>query len=447
MRSIFARLFLRFSVMILLSFVGVFVTRAIVARSPGGDGGSRSLRLQLRDATGAYERGGRAALSDYLARMTEAYGSRYFLLDGAGRDLVTGVDRSNLLGREKPSIQIPYLGRTSQTRSVSSPDRRYSIVNISQRHFNVAEFLSYYAWTFLSILLLSWWIAVDVGSPVRKLRLAVERFGRGDLSARTDLKRTDELGELARAFDRMSDRIQALVTSERRLLQDISHELRSPLARLSCAIELARTTDNRDEAIARIHKESRRLNSLVGQLLEVASAEGDPGAMRREPVALKHLVTELLDECRIEAEAKNCRFNFAAKADPEVRGDTELLRRAVENVLRNAIRYAPEHTAIEVQLTAADGLARLEIRDYGKGVPRESLTDIFKPFFRVESHRGDQGVGLGLALAQRAIGLHQGTMVAENMSPGLLVRIELPAESLAEADAEALGYASSNQTL
>ena len=100
----------------------------------------------------------------------------------------------------------------------------------------------------------------------------------------------------------------------------------------------------------------------------------------------------------------------------------------MENIVRNAIRYAPEHTPIEVQLRAANHTARLTVRDYGQGVPRELLSDIFKPFFRVESHRGDKGVGLGLALAQRAIGLHQGTIVAENSSPGLFIRVELPAE-------------------
>ena len=433
MRSIFGTIFLRFSAMIVLSFLATFVTRIVVTRTAGSDSPTRLLKLQLQDARAAYERGGSPELSSYLARAAEAYGSQFFMVDETGKDLVTGEDRSSFLIREKSSIQIPYLGHTSQRRTLSSSDKKFSLVNVSQRHFNLPEFLSYYAWTFLSILVLSWWIAMDLGSPVRKLRLTVERFGQGDLSARIDSKRTDELGDLAKAFDHMSGRIQALLTSERRLLQDISHELRSPLARLSCAIELARTTENRDEAIARIHiarihKESRRLNSLVGQLLEVASAEGDPAAMRRDPVDLVQLVAEIVDEGRIEAEAKRCWLTFGGGVELEVRGDSELLRRAFENVLRNAIRYAPDGTAVEVQLTIRDRLACLTIRDYGKGVPGEFLSDIFKPFFRVESHRGDQGVGLGLALAQRAIGLHPGTVRAENSSPGLMITIELPVE-------------------
>ena len=428
MRSIFGNIFFRFSAMLLLSFLGTFVTRIVLTRAAVNEGPSRLLKMQFQDTRGAYERGGPAMLKAYLARAADAYGSQFYLLDGSGKDLATGEDRSNFLAPEKPSIQIPYLGHTSQRRTLNSADKKFWLVNVSQRRFNLPEFLSYYAWTFLSILLLSWWIAMDIGSPVRKLRLTVERFGRGDLSARIASKRTDELGDLGKAFDNMSSRIQALLTSERRLLQDISHELRSPLARLSCAIELARTTDNRDEAISRIHKESRRLNRLVGQLLEVASAEGDPGAMRRDPVDLNQLTAEIVDECRIEAEAKQCRLTFAAEADVEIRGDSELLRRAVENALRNAIRYAPDSSAVEVRLTSGNGLANLTIRDYGKGVPSELLSDIFKPFFRVESHRGDQGVGLGLALAQRAIGLHQGTVRAQNSSPGLSIIIELPAE-------------------
>jgi two-component system sensor histidine kinase CpxA len=351
--------------------------------------------------------------------------------------MITGISQADLLERENSSIYIPYLGHTAQRRRVRSADGRSWLVTLTQSRFNVTEFLSYYAWTFLSILLLSWWIAVNLGSPVRKIRLVVEQFGRGDLSARIQSRRTDELGELARAFDQMSDRIQHLLTSERRLLQDISHELRSPLARLSCAIELGRTAESREEAIGRIHKESKRLNSLVGQLLEVASAEGDPAGMRKERIGLSVLLASLLEDCRIEADACNVRFTFTASTESVVNGDRELLRRAMENILRNAIRYAPERTSIDVTLTGAGDVAIIDVRDYGKGVPGELLSDIFKPFFQVENHRGEAGVGLGLALAQRAIGLHQGKVHAENRFPGLLVQVELPAECIASPTVEA----------
>src|SRR5205085_10129229 len=138
-------------------------------------------------------------------------------------------------------------------------------------------------------------------SPVRALQKAVERFGRGDLTARVGSARRDELGQLARTFDQMAERIETLVAAERRLLLDISHELRSPLARLGVAVELARTGENLETALNRIQKESDRLNALVGQLLQVTRAEGDPSSLRRNPVQLDDLVQQLVNDSLIEA--------------------------------------------------------------------------------------------------------------------------------------------------
>jgi signal transduction histidine kinase len=426
-RSIFRIIFLRFLVMLALSFLGTFATRSIITRSPGVETLNRGvLESQLRRAVELSRSGGAQSLGPYLSRISGAERADVYVLDAAGRDLVDGTDRGRLLEREHLGFQIPFLGRTSRTRLIKLDDGSFSMVIVSRRQFNFKEFFSYYTWTFASILLLSWWLAIDLGSPLRKLRLAVDEFGHGDLTARAGSKRNDEIGELAASFDKMADRIQTLLTAERRLLQDISHELRSPLARLSCAIEIARNRGEGEGAIARIHKESQRLNNLVNQLLEVASAEGDPAAMRRDRISLNHLMKTLLDDCRIEAEAKKCLLNFREMAELEMPGDFELIRRAAENVLRNAIRYAPPGSAVEVELAARGGVAQVSIRDYGKGVPEELLGDIFKPFFRVESHRGVEGAGLGLALAQRAISLHQGKVFARNSLPGLLITIELP---------------------
>jgi signal transduction histidine kinase len=426
-RSIFRIIFLRFLVMLGLSFIGTFATRSIITRSPGVETLNRGvLESQLRRAVELSRSGAAQNLGPYLSRIGGAERADIHILDAAGRDLVDGTDRSGLLKREDLGFQIPFLGWTSRTRLVRLNDRSYSMVIVSRRQFNFKEFFSYYAWTFASILFLSWWLAIDLGSPLRRLRLAVDEFGHGDLTSRARSKRKDEIGELAASFDNMADRIQTLLTAERRLLQDVSHELRSPLARLSCAIEIARNRGGGEDAITRIHKESQRLNNLVNQLLEVASAEGDPAAMRRDRISLNDLMKTLIDDCRIEAEAKECLLNFREMAELEMPGDFELLRRAAENVLRNAIRYAPPGSTIEVELAASGGAAHLSIRDYGTGVPEEHLGDIFKPFFRVESHRGVEGAGLGLALAQRAIGLHQGKVSARNSSPGLLITIELP---------------------
>src|SRR5208337_3947522 len=159
-------------------------------------------------------------------------------------------------------------------------------------------------------VLLCNWLALHLTSPVRALQKAVERFGAGDLTARVGSARRDELGQLARTFDRMAGRIETLLAAERRLLMDISHELRSPLARLGVAVELARSGENLEPALNRIQKESDRLNALLNLLLQVTRAEGDPRSLRHDHVRLDELVQQLVDDSAIEASAHGCQLAY-----------------------------------------------------------------------------------------------------------------------------------------
>jgi signal transduction histidine kinase len=263
---------------------------------------------------------------------------------------------------------------------------------------------------------------------VRELQRAVDQFGRDDLSARAEVTRHDELGDLASAFNRMADRIRTLLAVEHRLLLDVSHELRSPLARLSVAVELARSGESSALPLDRIQREADRLNALISQMLEVTRRETDPAHRKLERVQLDQLVGTLVDDCIIEARVRGCSLTFDPPSPLSVQGDTELLRRAVENVVRNAIRYAPRETTVEVTLSNGAGHARICVRDYGPGVPDDALPHLSDPFYRVESdrNRGSGGVGLGLSIARRAVEVHKGTLRASNAFPGLLVEIELP---------------------
>jgi two-component system sensor histidine kinase CpxA len=218
------------------------------------------------------------------------------------------------------------------------------------------------------------------------------------------------------------------LTAERRLLQDVSHELRSPLARLEFAIELARTSPDRAKAMDRIKKEADRLSTLVSELLQVTRAESDPQSRNLSVIPLRGLLEDVIGDALVEAEARHLALRLEAVEPLELRGDRELLRRAVENVLRNAIRYAPEATVVEISLRQQGEHALIALRDYGPGVPEESLPSLFKPFFRVQAdrNRDSGGVGLGLSIAQLAVALHQGNIRARNGQPGLLVEIELP---------------------
>jgi two-component system sensor histidine kinase CpxA len=248
--------------------------------------------------------------------------------------------------------------------------------------------------------------------------------------ARAEESRKDELGDLAASFNHMADHIQTLLAAERRLLFDISHELRSPLARLSVAVELARTDDAGALPLPldRIQKEADRLNSLIKQMLEVTRTEREPSRMKTEHLRLDQLVEELVDDCSIEARGQGCALDLQSAGAVTLDGDGELLRRAIENVMRNAIRYAPTDSKVEVGLENGEGWAKIRVRDYGPGVPEEALPRLFDPFYRVEEDRDRRsgGVGLGLSIARRAVELHKGKLRASNASPGLLVEIELP---------------------
>ncbi|MCZ2156812.1 MAG: HAMP domain-containing histidine kinase, partial [Bryobacterales bacterium] len=264
----------------------------------------------------------------------------------------------------------------------------------------------------------------------------VEQYGEGNLDLRLRSKRGDEFGKLAGTFDRMADRIQTLLSAEKRLLLDISHELRSPLARMSVALELLDEPGERDAAKAQLRRETERLNELIGGLIEVTWAEGEPAEIRRDLTPVCDLITTISRDCAYEAREREVEIIVSCEAPLEVKGDSELLRRAIENVLRNALRYAPVHSKVQLNCAKEHGQAVLRIRDFGPGVPEGALERLFDPFFRAEDDRNRRqgGSGLGLSIARRAIAVHGGSIAASNANPGLCVEIRI---GLANAEAHA----------
>jgi two-component system sensor histidine kinase CpxA len=229
----------------------------------------------------------------------------------------------------------------------------------------------------------------------------------------------------------MAERIQTLLTTERQLLQDVSHELRSPLARLTFEAELVRKTADREVTASRLRHEIDRLSELVGTLIDMARAEGEPGTIEMVYLSLNDLALTTVEDCEIEARARHCKVNVIAAEVICLEGNAELLRRAFENVLRNAIRYAPIDTPVEVKLEREGDLAVISVRDQGSGIPVEVAERIFDPFFRTDASRDENtgGLGLGLAIARRAVRVHRGDITAANVSPGALLRIVLPLDS------------------
>ena len=225
--------------------------------------------------------------------------------------------------------------------------------------------------------------------------------------------RRDELASLAADFDEMAEKIQSLVDSQRRLLGDISHELRSPLARLNVALELARQRSGAEatSALERIQREAENLNEMIGQLLALTRLESGAEEIRKTDFDLKTLVSEIVKDADFEARGRNRTVKLESPERCPMVGNEQLLRRAIENVIRNAVQYTPEGTEVEVNLTCKQPNAVITVRDHGAGVPENALAEIFRPFYRVDDARDREagGVGLGLAIAERAVRLHGGS--------------------------------------
>jgi signal transduction histidine kinase len=427
MRSVYFKALLLSFGILMFSLAGFLViSRVVTYREFGKDTPiGRNAALQFEEASLEYENGGAGALASYLNWQRKFYPRLKFYFTRSGRDLVTGQDRTILLNMARSkwkflTVASPLIVAVPSATSVDA-----FIAELPPQ--NSIFFLDYYLLLFAAVVFLCWGLAIQFASPLHRLAETVRRFGAGDLGARVHSNRQDAIGEVSRAFDQMAGRMEMLLLAERRLLQDISHELRSPLARLSFAAELARTSPDRDAAAVRVNQEIDRLTDLVQSLLQVTREDGDLPARRLETTSLDGLVTEVVRDCQIEAAARNCELEISKSAGAELLGDPVLLRRAIENIVRNAIGHAPAGTSVELTLETFGENASIVVRDYGPGVPEEALTQIFKPFFRVDTSRNADsgGVGLGLAITQRAITAHNGHVWAENAHPGLRICIEL----------------------
>ncbi|HEY3950834.1 HAMP domain-containing sensor histidine kinase [Phenylobacterium sp.] len=268
------------------------------------------------------------------------------------------------------------------------------------------------------------WLARSLTAPIQRLQAQVRSIAAGGLGSRMgpDLtQRGDELGALARDIDEMAARIQALIAAREAMLRDVSHELRAPLARLRAVADLARKRGGPEAAFARIDREIDRLDALIAQILRFSRLEAEADIVRA-PVDLSDLLTEIVEDARLEAAGAAKTVELRCRGATTVLGDARLLRSAVENVLRNAVRFSPSGGAIEAALRAHGGMARITVLDHGPGVRPDELPRIFEAF-----HGDGSGAGLGLAIAQRVLRLHGGEIAAANRpGGGLSVSIDIP---------------------
>ncbi|HEX4076162.1 MAG TPA: ATP-binding protein [Candidatus Acidoferrales bacterium] len=464
MRSLFFKIFLWFW----LGFVvlsAALVTSAALIRSRSADDErwrqKYDLTLDLRSQHEAdlLERSGVGAAAKYIGSLEQRDPMQNYMLDQDGHEV---------LGRSVPEKVLKLVPRVQQaepTKPLYFNQERIMaerVTGASQHPY--AFFMTFPPRPFLPHSMIQFlfedvgtegmvrwlvvlatgaifclWLARHITGPIGKLRLAAREIASEHLDARVDKSvtdRRDELAELGRDFDRMAERIDLLVSSQRRLLADVSHELRSPLTRLNLALGLARQRANPEafEHLDRIERETDRLNKLIGQLLSLARIESGVDLQQKKVFDLGLLVQEVASDGDYEARGRNCSVKFDPSFECSVNGAPEMLRGAVENVVRNAVRHTADGTTVDVAIECRHNnghgsRAAIQVRDHGTGVPENELADLFVPFYRVVDgiRKDPDGAGLGLAIAERAFRLHGGSVTAANAADGgLVVTLELP---------------------
>lgn len=450
MRSLFFKIFLSFwAAQALIVALAILVTAAM--RPTRHISAVEALQRDfLAEAVKTYESGGVEPLHNYLRGLRDGH-HIHAVLFRDGQNLLghpippwfSEVERGQrhttdtLLGRLNPHFQM-------LRASLDSNGHHYMLV-IELPPGQTAFVFGPNGIPGLGILiavvcsgLVCYLLARFLTSPITRLRKATQRLAAGDLSARagSGLNRSgDEVSQLVRDFDLMAEQIEKLISAQSRLLKDISHELRSPLARLSVALELARQRTGSDAqgVLDRISLESDRMNELIGNLTTIARLDSGSGSLRKVEVRLEELVEEVARDADFEAQSRHCRVECEVMDELPVLGDPALLHSAVENVVRNATSYCSNGTTVKVRAerSPAESLPEAVIRvsDLGPGVPEAELDKIFRPFYRIDDARGRStgGVGLGLAITEQSVRLHGGSVKASNLAEGgLLVEIRIP---------------------
>jgi two-component system sensor histidine kinase CpxA len=447
--KLFLKIFLSFWVAQALFIVlAILVTLVFRPRSSTWE----ALRTTaMNDAVNAYEEGGHQELRQYLDNLEATQHVRAYLFNEQGEEISYrgAPDWAVRIARGGPrfprdGIVFPPPPVQRDSRASSDGKHRYTLVMglppgprvfFGPRGMPVPGLII----AVLSSGLVCYFLAWYMTKPVARLRAATQLLAAGDLTARAGnpkSRRQDEIAGLVRDFDTMAGRLETLVKAQSRLLNDISHELRSPLARLNVALGLARQRSGPESAsmLERIELEASRLNELIGRLLTLARLEDGEQRVPPTPVQLDEIVLNVTEDAEFEAQARHCHVRSEIPAGGwEVRGQASLLHSAIENVVRNAIRYTREGSTVEIHLRRSESSTGAEavvsVADCGSGVPTDALEKLFQPFYRLDDDRGRQtgGVGLGLAITERAVRFHGGRVAAFNRAEGgLLVEIHLP---------------------
>ena len=445
MRSIYAKIFISFSLATLATTAALFLINvATHSHSLGPSWMTGVLDQYARSAVEIYIQGGKPRLAEYLDKIDDISFLQANLFDPQNRDILgrgvpKGAEEVFAKARATNNTQFHIGILWTGASVVDGPDGKYILVaKVLIPYSGLVQGVlatAVLAWLLPAIAgaLLCLFLGYHIAKPIRTLQTVAGKIADGDLSVRASPaigSRRDELADLARDFDKMADRIQVLLRKQLELLGDISHELRSPLTRLNVSLELIRR--GKTDAIERMQADLYRLDTLIGQILTLTRLQTRDDRPADAPVNLRAIVESVAEDARFEGRDDGKSVVVSRADDCWLHGDPALLRSCIENVVRNAVHYTKPNTEVAVSLeVAANGSnsARILVADYGDGVPPEALDRIFEPFYRVTEGQEHQtgGTGLGLSIAQRVAVIYGGSIRARNRdSGGLEMEILLP---------------------
>ncbi|BCA95577.1 two-component sensor histidine kinase [Legionella antarctica] len=450
MRSLYWKIFVSFWLAtILIIFTTAWVTSQIAKKSSQPAREQVFMDSYANAAVATFESGRRLALLKWLNQIGISRHMSIYLLSSTGEIVGAQAPPENVkkvaenLIKDQLSEGIFKSGKLIVSHEIlSTSGKFYRLAAVSEKP------ISYYIeipWAGLTIRLtlaifisglICYLLSLYLTQPLRTLGMAAKSIATGKLYTRVGHFRghtKDEIAELSNDFDLMAEQLEALVSSKERLLQDISHELRSPIARLNIAIELARkkTKHLADNEFCRMELESSRLNVLIGEILDFARLDKSTTELRLTNTDLPQLLSEIIDDANYEFDNDSIRVIAQGIEHCHLLIDERLIHRAVENIVRNALHYSAADQKVTLSLRYNDTKDHIyiDVKDNGPGVPEDQLEKIFNPFYRVDTSRTKKtgGYGLGLAIASRAVALHHGEIFSKNIdNGGLLVRITLP---------------------